>query len=294
MAASPAKQRGVLVEMRQARPGTARRPAHHRPRDRRAGPCGRSCRHRRRGRQVAGARSCGAWSSGPTRSACSSSACPARAIDERGAHSQDRRSSPARNPATCSAPIVVRALAAATGREVRLVGVGGRHLQALGLKSLLRCVRYRTDGRQRRAARPAAADAAHRPDRARHCRSEAPDCLITIDTPDFSLRVARKVRAAAPVHPDRPLCLSVRLGLAAGPRARPCGPMSTTSCACCPSSRPNWSGWSGPPGTFVGHRLVADPGIKAAADEPAASCAGIRPPTSRRRCSSCRVRAAAR
>ncbi len=31
---------------------------------------------------------------------------------------------------------IVAALRAATGREVRLVGVGGRHLQALGLRSL--------------------------------------------------------------------------------------------------------------------------------------------------------------
>src|SRR4029079_16632927 len=36
---------------------------------------------------------------------------------------------------------------------------------------------------------------------ARAVTAAAPDGLVTIDTPDFSLRVARKVRAAAPGVP---------------------------------------------------------------------------------------------
>ena len=51
---------------------------------------------------------------------------------------------------------------------------------------------------------------------ARAIVAEKPDCLMTIDSPDFTLRVAKKVRAANPFDPDHPLCLPERLGVAAG------------------------------------------------------------------------------
>ena len=87
-----------------------------------------------------------------------------------------------------------------------------------GTEIAVRCRRHRADGHFGGAARPAAPDPPHRPDGARD-RREAPDCLITIDSPDFTLRVAKKVRAANPLYPDHPLCLPERLGLAAGPGA---------------------------------------------------------------------------
>ena len=68
---------------------------------------------------------------------------------------------------------LVRALQRATGRDVELVGIGGRHLQALGLKPLVRRQRDRPDGRYRNPARPAAADPPHRPDGAGDRRREA-------------------------------------------------------------------------------------------------------------------------
>ena len=95
---------------------------------------------------------------------------------------------------------IVAALKAATGREVELVGVGGRHLQALGLKPLFDAGDIALMGFSavfrdlprliRRIGETARAIAA-----------EAPDCLITIDNPDFTLRVAKKVRAANPAIP---------------------------------------------------------------------------------------------
>ena len=43
-----------------------------------------------------------------------------------------------------------------------------------------------------------------------------PDALVTIDSPDFSLRVARAARKRLPELQDDPLCRAVGLGLAAG------------------------------------------------------------------------------
>ena len=62
---------------------------------------------------------------------------------------------------------------------------------------------------------------------ARASSRPSPDCLVTIDSPDFSLRVARKVRAASAGDPDRPLCLPERLGMAPERARRPCSRMST-------------------------------------------------------------------
>ena len=95
---------------------------------------------------------------------------------------------------------LVSALQRAAGRRVELVGVGGRHLQALGLASLfdsgevalmgLSAVLRDLPRLMRRIGQTAA-----------HIAAEKPDCLVTIDSPDFSLRVARKVRAADPGIP---------------------------------------------------------------------------------------------
>ena len=54
---------------------------------------------------------------------------------------------------------IVAALQAATGREVRLVGVGGRHLQALGLTPLFDANEIALMGFSAVIARPAAPDA---------------------------------------------------------------------------------------------------------------------------------------
>ena len=47
-----------------------------------------------------------------------------------------------------------------------------------------------------------------------------PDVLVIIDSPEFTHRVARRVRARDAGDPDRRLCVSVGVGLAARPRAR--------------------------------------------------------------------------
>ena len=92
---------------------------------------------------------------------------------------------------------IVAALKASTGREVELVGVGGRHLQALGLKPLFDAGDIALMGISA-VFRDLPRLIRRIGETARAIVAEAPDCLVTIDNPDFTLRVAEKVRAANP------------------------------------------------------------------------------------------------
>src|SRR5690606_35220879 len=95
---------------------------------------------------------------------------------------------------------LVRALARQSGRQVELIGVGGLRLQELGLRPYFDASEIAIMGvsavlrdlprlmwRIRKTARAIA--------------KAKPDCLITIDSPDFALRVAKKVRALQPDIP---------------------------------------------------------------------------------------------
>jgi len=158
---------------------------------------------------------------------------------------------------------IVQALKRMTGREVRLVGIGGRHLQALGLVPLfdgaeialmgLSAILRDLPRLMRRISQTASAVAA-----------EKPDCLITIDSPDFSLRVAKKVRAADPsipiVHYVCPSVWAWRPG-----RAVAMKPYIDHILCILPFEVKELSRLGGPPGTYVGHRLTHDPGLLGAA-----------------------------
>ncbi|PDQ20255.1 lipid-A-disaccharide synthase [Mesorhizobium sanjuanii] len=158
---------------------------------------------------------------------------------------------------------LVQALKRATGREVKLVGIGGRHLQALGLTPLFEGSEIALMGfsavlrdlprLMRRIGQTADAVA-----------GEKPDCLITIDSPDFSLRVARKVRAADPtipiVHYVCPSVWAWRPGRAVAMR-----PYVDHILCILPFEAKELARLGGPPGTYVGHRLTHDPGVLAAA-----------------------------
>jgi len=158
---------------------------------------------------------------------------------------------------------IIAALKRTTDREIRLVGLGGRHLQGLGLKSLFDGSEIALMGFSailrdlprliRRIGQTAAAIAA-----------EKPDCLITIDSPDFSLRVAKKVRAADPsipiVHYVCPSVWAWRPG-----RAVAMKPYVDHILCILPFEVKALARLGGPPGTYVGHRLTQDPGVLAAA-----------------------------
>lgn len=157
---------------------------------------------------------------------------------------------------------VIRALHRMTGRDVELVGIGGRHLQKLGLVPLF-------DGSEI-ALMGVAAILRDLPrlmrrigQTARAISDARPDCLITIDSPDFSLRVARKVRAAAPdipiVHYVCPSVWAWRPG-----RAQAMRPYVDHVLCILPFEVAELERLGGPPGTYVGHRLSHDPGVLAA------------------------------
>ena len=104
---------------------------------------------------------------------------------------------------------LVEALMRMSGGDVELVGIGGRHLASLGLKPLFDSSEISLMGigailrdlprLVRRIGQTARAIVAARP-----------DCLVTIDTPEFSLRVAKRVRAANPGIPiEHYVCPSV-------------------------------------------------------------------------------------
>ncbi|MER8541825.1 lipid-A-disaccharide synthase [Mesorhizobium sp. M1334] len=154
---------------------------------------------------------------------------------------------------------LVQALKRMTGRDVRLVGIGGRHLQALGLAPLfdgseialmgLSAILRDLPRLMRRIGQTANA-----------ISGEKPDCLITIDSPDFSLRVAKKVRAADPtipiVHYVCPSVWAWRPGRAAAMK-----PYVDHILCILPFEVKELARLGGPPGTYVGHRLAHDPGI---------------------------------
>ena len=158
---------------------------------------------------------------------------------------------------------LVAALGVMTGRKVELIGVGGRHLEAAGLKSLFNASDIALMGVTavlrdlprlvRRIGQTASA-----------ILQEAPDCLITIDSPDFSLRVARKVRAGNPsipiVHYVCPSVWAWRPGRALAMR-----PYVDRLLCILPFEPAALERLDGPPGTFVGHRLSSDEGILSAA-----------------------------
>ncbi|MDX8434311.1 lipid-A-disaccharide synthase [Mesorhizobium abyssinicae] len=158
---------------------------------------------------------------------------------------------------------IVAALKRTTGRDVQLLGIGGRHLQALGLKSLFDGSEIALMGFSailrdlprliRRIGQTASMIAA-----------EKPDCLITIDSPDFSLRVAKKVRAANPsipiVHYVCPSVWAWRPG-----RALAMKPYVDHILCILPFEVKALARLGGPPGTYVGHRLARDPGVLGAA-----------------------------
>ena len=157
---------------------------------------------------------------------------------------------------------IVLALERTTGRKVQLVGIGGRHLQQLGLTPLFdggeialmgfSAVLRDLPRLMRRINQTAAMIA-----------TERPDCLVTIDSPDFSLRVAKKVRATAPAIPViHYVCPSVwawRPG-----RAVAMKPYVDHILCILPFEVKELDRLGGPPGTYVGHRLTHDAGVLAA------------------------------
>lgn len=154
---------------------------------------------------------------------------------------------------------LVDGLAGVSERPVELIGVGGRHLQERGLATMfepgdialmgISAVLRDLPRLMRRIGATARAVAAARP-----------DCLVTIDSPDFNLRVAAKLRAIAPsipiVHYVCPSVWAWRPG-----RAPAMKPHVDRILCVLPFEAAELARLGGPPGTYVGHRLVSDAGV---------------------------------
>lgn len=159
---------------------------------------------------------------------------------------------------------LMRALAVRTGRPIELVGVGGAHLQALGLRPVFDPAEIALMGvlavvssaprLLRRLSQTVGVLAAARL-----------DCLVTVDSPEFALRVAARVRKAVPslptVHYVSPSVWGWRPERAAAMR-----PYIDHVLCLLPFEPAELRRLGGPPGTFVGHRLSSDPGLLAAAE----------------------------
>ncbi|PWK69787.1 lipid-A-disaccharide synthase [Aminobacter sp. AP02] len=158
---------------------------------------------------------------------------------------------------------LVQALQRLTGRDVKLVGTGGRHLQELGLSPLFDAGEIALMGLTA-VIRDLPRLLRRIGETARFVAKEQPDCLITIDSPDFSLRVAKKVRALDPkvpiVHYICPSVWAWRPG-----RAKAMKPHVDEILCILPFEPDELARLGGPHGTFVGHRLATDPGIAIAA-----------------------------
>ncbi|MBV9427334.1 MAG: lipid-A-disaccharide synthase [Bradyrhizobiaceae bacterium] len=148
---------------------------------------------------------------------------------------------------------LMRALAQRCGGRIRFGGVGGHEMQAAGLASLFPiddlaifgflAIPRRLPMILRRIRQAASATAAARP-----------DALVIIDSPDFTHRVARRVRAAAPGIPIvdyvSPSVWAWRPG-----RARAMRAYVDHVLAILPFEPQVHARLSGPPCTYVGHPL---------------------------------------
>lgn len=157
---------------------------------------------------------------------------------------------------------LVRALAAVIGEQPLLIGVGGEQLIAEGLDSLFDYSELSIIG--------FSAVIAQLPRLILRIRQTAdaiiaarPDCLLIIDSPDFSHRVAKRVRRALPdlkiVNYVCPTVWAWKPERAPAMRAWVDHVLSIF-----PFEAEIVESLNGPPLTYVGHRLMSDPGLIAA------------------------------
>lgn len=155
---------------------------------------------------------------------------------------------------------LIRALAKRTGRAVELIGVGGSHLESLGLKTVFNPNDIALMGLGEVIAKVPRL-LKHIGSLSRLICKENPDCLIVIDNPDFTHRVAKKVKA---VNPNIPIIKYV------APSVWVWRPQRAASMAkyidhvlvILPFEKQLMAELGGPPSTYVGHRLVGDENIR--------------------------------
>jgi lipid-A-disaccharide synthase len=151
---------------------------------------------------------------------------------------------------------LLAALRKAHGGEVCAIGVGGERLKTAGLKSLFDPHEIALMGISAVVRKlPRLIGLIGKT--ARYIVAERPDCLIIIDSPDFTHRVARKVRAALPSMPIvNYVCPSVWAWRQA--RAKAMSAYVDEVLAILPFEVEAIEQLRGPKATYVGHRLAQD------------------------------------
>lgn len=160
---------------------------------------------------------------------------------------------------------LISALARKTGRNIRLIGIGGSHLEALGLKSLFNPDDISLMGLGAVLTKIPLL-VSHIYKLSRFIVDEKPDCLIVIDSPDFTHRVAKKVRK---LSPDIPIIKYIAPSVWAWrpERAKKMASFIDHVLVVLPFEEKVMRDLSGPPATYVGHRLLTYPpllGLEAA------------------------------
>lgn len=157
---------------------------------------------------------------------------------------------------------LIAAMMHASGRSVELTGVGGEHLQTLGLVTLFDPGSIALMGLSA-VVRDLPALIAKIRRAADAIIAAKPDVLIIIDSPDFTHRVARRVRAKLP---DLPIVDYVCPSVWAWRPKRAKSMRSYVDHVLCllPFEVEALATLDGPKGTYVGHRLTSDDGLLAA------------------------------
>lgn len=156
---------------------------------------------------------------------------------------------------------LIAALKRQYGAPVTLVGVGGDGLEAEGLSSLFDYSELSIMGFTQVIARlPRLLSLIRKT--ANAIIAERPDALLLIDSPDFTHRVARKVRKAMP---DLPIVKYVCPSVWAWKeyRAQAMTAYVDHVLAVLPFEPEVMRRLGGPPTTFIGHRLATDPALLA-------------------------------
>ncbi|WP_455482365.1 lipid-A-disaccharide synthase [Bartonella sp. B35(2025)] len=152
---------------------------------------------------------------------------------------------------------LISCLSQQMGCDIHLIGVGGRHLKVLGLKSIFDSNDIALIGLGA-VLKKLPSLLLHIHNLSKFLARENPDCLIIIDSPDFTHRVAKKVRALAPSIPIIKY-IAPTVWAWRPERARTMCKFIDHVLAIFPFEEKIMKDLEGPATTYVGHRLLTYP-----------------------------------
>ncbi|WP_375703648.1 lipid-A-disaccharide synthase [Bartonella sp. AD13SXNS] len=152
---------------------------------------------------------------------------------------------------------LISCLSQQMGCDIHLIGIGGRHLKALGLKSFFDSHDIALIG-LKEVLKKLPLLLLHIRNLSKFIAQEQPDCLIIIDSPDFTHRVAKKVRVLAPSIPIIKYIAPTVWAWRPERAKAMCGFVDHVL-AVFPFEEKIMQDLGGPATTYVGHRLLTYP-----------------------------------